>query len=55
METLVRAAANRNAIAVNLLTFDQAAANKQAVATCNNITVPGVEFYAEKSLSVRTK
>lgn len=55
MQELVASAAAGNGLAFTLLEFNQVAANKQAVATKNNVPVPGVEFYAEESLSVRTK
>lgn len=50
---LITAAANGNALAASFLAFDQVAANRQAVASKNALSVPGLEFYSETSLSVR--
>lgn len=52
-QELVASAANGNGLAMALLCFDQVAANKQAVASKNNIPVPGVRFLSETTMSVR--
>ncbi len=51
---LVIVAAQGNPMALALLEFNQTAANKQATATKDNLIIPGVEFYAEESLALRT-
>lgn len=52
-DALIRSAAEGDWMAKSFLQFDQVAANKQAVASKNNIPVRGVEFYADETLSVR--
>jgi len=51
-QELVMSAAKGNGLAMALLCFDQVAANRQAVASKDNIKVPGVRFYAEEQLRV---
>lgn len=40
-------------VRLSMVTFDQAAANKLAVATKGAMSVPGVEWYEDKSMSVK--
>lgn len=40
-------------VRLSMVTFDQAAANKLAVATNGAMSVPGVEWYEDKSMSVK--
>jgi hypothetical protein len=49
---LIQAAANGSEIAIGCLTFDQPAANTFAKSS-RIITVPGIEWYSESSLSMR--
>jgi len=53
MQELVASAAAGNGLALALLQFNQVAANKQATATKNNISVPGVEWVCDETLAVR--
>jgi hypothetical protein len=49
---LIQTAANGSEIAIGCLTFDQPAANTFAKSS-RIITVPGIEWYSESSLSMR--
>lgn len=51
---LVKAAADGNEAAMSLLQYHAVAANKLARAVKDNMTVPGVEFYEEESLRIRS-
>jgi hypothetical protein len=53
MTDLIAAAANEVEGAHNMIAFDQTAANAIARATKGSIRIPGVEFWAEESMSLR--
>ena len=53
-DMLIKEAAT-NDLAASLLIFDQQAANRLATATKGSVKIPGVEFYTEESVNIRTK
>jgi hypothetical protein len=53
LSALVKAAADGNGLALRLLAFDQAAANKAATANRDAVPVPGVRFFSPKQMAFR--
>ena len=53
LDELIKAAAGGNELAKKLLIFDQAQANKLAVAVKNGVPVPGIKFESKNSYAYR--
>jgi len=55
MEELIASAAKGDSLAISFLSFNEQAAGKIATATKGGVNCPGVTFYEEKSMAVRSK